>query len=162
MTGGRISEQLSLALWSEGMEDEYSAETALHRAGEAALIERFNDWNARTVDLPGVYFLQATEWLFRENRLARGCFPALGRNARLSDIEAPTFVLAAADDEIVALPQAVAAKSLCRGTSVTVRVVPGRHLSLFMGRRTLGGAWRDIARWLGQGDSGAAGSRKRR
>ncbi len=92
----------------------------------------------RTVDLPGVYFLEVAEWLFREKRLA----------ARLSDIQAPVFVLAAADDEIVALPQALAAKSLCRATSFAVRVEPGRHLSLFMGERTLGGAWRDIARWL--------------
>ena len=66
----------------------------------------------------------------------------------MSDIEAPMFVLAAADDEIVALPQALAAKSLCRATSVAVWVEPGRHLSLFMGQRTLGGAWREIARWL--------------
>jgi poly(3-hydroxybutyrate) depolymerase len=95
------------------------------------------------------------ERLFRENRLARGCFPALGRSARLSNIKAPMFVLAAAEDEIVALPQALAAKSLCRATSVAVRVEPGRHLSLFMGQRTLGGAWREIARWL-KGEAGGA------
>lgn len=108
-------------------------------------------WNARAIDLPGVFFLQATEWLFRENRLARDCFPALGRPARLSEIKAPIFVLAAADDEVVTLPQAVAAKSLCRGTSVAVRVEPGGHLSLFMGRKTLDGAWREIAHWLRRG-----------
>ena len=153
--GGRVSGPLSLIQWSRNTEEEYSAEAALQCAGDAALIERFNAWNARAVDLPGVYFLQTTEWLFRENRLARGCFPALGRPARLSDIEAPVFVLAAADDEVVALPQALAAESLCRATRVTVRVEPGRHLSLFMGRRTLAGAWRDIARWL-DGDSGGA------
>lgn len=124
--------------------------------------------DARTVDLPGVYFLQVAEWLFRENRLARGSFPALGRPARLSEIEAPIFVLAAADDEVVALPQAVAAKSPCRGTSVAVRVEPGGHLSLFMGRRTLDGAWREIARWLRQRtatahhDPALGGSRERR
>ncbi len=118
MTGGRISGALSLALWSQRMEDEYSAEAALQCAGDSALNERFHAWNARTVDLPGVYFIQAAEWLFRENRLARGCFPALGRPARLPNIEAPMFVLAAADDEIVALPQAVAAKSLCRAARV--------------------------------------------
>jgi poly(3-hydroxyalkanoate) synthetase len=153
LAGGRISGALSL-LWSR-MEDEYSAEAALQCAGDSALNERFDSWNARTVDLPGVFFLQVAEWFFRENRLARGCFPALGRPARLSDIEAPMFVLAAADDEIVALPQAVAAKSLCRATSVAVRVEPGRHLSLFMGQRTLGGAWREIARWLKSGAGGA-------
>ena len=157
LTGGRISGALSL-LWSR-MEDEYSAEAALQCAGDPALSERFHAWNARTVDLPGVFFLQVAEWLFRENRLARGCFPALGRPARLSDIEAPMFVLVAADDEIVALPQALAAKSLCGATSVEVRVEPGRHLSLFMGQRTLGGAWREIARWL---ESESGGYREKR
>ena len=155
VTGGRISGALSLALWSHRMDDEYSAEAALQSAGDSALNQRFDAWNARTVDLPGVYFLEVAEWLFRENRLARGCFPALGRPARLWDIEAPMFVLAAAEDEIVALPQALAAKSLCRATSVAVQVEPGRHLSLFMGQRTLGGAWRDIARWLKGGGGGA-------
>ena len=142
MIGGRTSGALSLAPWSQSVEDEYSAEAAVQCAGDSALNQRFDTWNTRTVDLRGAYFLQVVEWLFRENRLARGCFPALGRRARLSDIEAPMFVLAAGEDEIVALPQAVAAKSLCRATSVAVRVEPGRHLSLFMGQRTLEGAWR--------------------
>ncbi len=117
MTRGRISGALSLALWSQRMDDEYSAEAALQCAGDSALNERFDAWNVRTVDLPGVYFLEVAEWLFREKRLA----------ARLSDIQAPVFVLAAADDEIVALPQALAAKSLCRATSFAVRVEPGRR-----------------------------------
>src|SRR5208337_235630 len=71
MLGGRISGALSLALWSQRMEDEYSAEAALQCAGDSALNQRFDAWNARTVDLPGVYFLEVAEWLFRENRLAR-------------------------------------------------------------------------------------------
>ena len=52
MTGGRISGALSLALWSQRMEDEYSAEAALQCAGDSALNQRFDAWNARTVDLP--------------------------------------------------------------------------------------------------------------
>ncbi len=152
--GGRVSGPLSLALWSlQGVEVEYTAEIALQCTGDAALEARFNAWNARAVDLPGLYFRQAAEWLFRENRLARGRFPALGRPVRLSDIGSPVFVLAAEADEVVAVPQAIAAKTLCRSAHVDVRIEPGRHLSLFMGRRTLGGAWRDIARWL-EGDAG--------
>ncbi len=148
LAGGRVSGLLSRALWSDELSGEFNAEAALQCVGDAALVARFDDWNARTVDLPGAYFLQTAEWLFRENRLARDCFPALGRQVRLSNIVAPILVLAAADDEIVALPQATAVKSLCRATKVAVRVEPGRHLSLFMGRRTLGGAWPKIARWL--------------
>ncbi len=148
LSGGRVLGSLSYALWSDDLLQGFTAEAALQCADDPALTEKFNAWNARTVDLPGAYFLQTAEWIFRENRLARGAFPALGRASRLSDIEAPIFVLAAADDEIVALPQATAVKSLCSRTSVEIRIEPGRHLSLFMGRRTLATAWRDIACWL--------------
>jgi poly(3-hydroxyalkanoate) synthetase len=145
---------------------DFTAEAALQDVSDPALVEKFKAWDARTVDLPGAYFLQSTEWIFRENRLARGSFPSLGRQSPLSDISALIFVLAAADDEIVALPQATAVKSLCPGTRVEIRVEPGRHLSLFLGRRTLQTAWREIARWLTQSDaavrppSAAAGSRQ--
>jgi poly(3-hydroxyalkanoate) synthetase len=150
--GGMVSGALSLTFWSDDLLPEFTAEAALQGVGDAALVDKFNAWNERTVDLPGAYFVQTAEWIFRENRLARDCLPALGRLARLSGIEAPIFVLASADDEIVSLPQATAAKSLCRSTKVVVRIESGRHLSLFMGRRTLSTAWRDIAHWLNEAD----------
>jgi poly(3-hydroxyalkanoate) synthetase len=152
LSGGRVLGSLSHALWSNDLLQGFTAEAALQCAGDSALTAKFNAWNARTVDLPGAYFLQTAEWIFRENRLALGAFPALGRMSRLCNIEAPIFVLAAADDEIVALPQATAVKPLCTRTSVEIRVEPGQHLSLFMGRRTLATAWRDIARWLRRPD----------
>ncbi len=108
LSGGRVLGSLSYALWSDNLFQGFTAEAALQCADDPALTEKFDAWNARTVDLPGAYFLQTAEWIFRENRLARGIFPALGRQSRLYDIEAPIFVLAAADDEIVALPQATA------------------------------------------------------
>jgi poly(3-hydroxyalkanoate) synthetase len=153
LSGGRVLGSLSHALWSNDLLQGFTAEAALQCAGDSALTAKFNNaWNARTVDLPGAYFLQTAEWIFRENRLALGAFPALGRMSRLCNIAAPIFVLAAADDEIVALPQATAVKPLCTRTSVEIRVEPGQHLSLFMGRRTLSTAWRDIARWLRRPD----------
>jgi poly(3-hydroxyalkanoate) synthetase len=153
LSGGRVLGSLSHALWSDDVLHGFTAEAALQCVDDPALTEKFNAWNARTVNLPGPYFLQTAEWIFRENRLARGTFPAFGRQSPLSDITAPVFVLAAADDEIVALPQATAIKSLCTGTSVKVRIEPGEHLSLFMGRRTLATAWPDIARWLRRPDA---------
>ena len=162
LSDGRVLGSLSSALWSNDLLQGFTAEAALQRTDDPALIAKFNAWNARTVDLPGAYFLQTAEWIFRENRLACGLFPALGRLARLSDIEAPVFALAAADDEIVALPQATAVKALCTRTSVEIRIEPGQHLSLFMGRRTLDTAWRDIARWLRQPDPAARRPRSAR
>ncbi|MGH6798886.1 MAG: alpha/beta fold hydrolase, partial [Roseiarcus sp.] len=158
LAGGRVRGSLAYALWSDDLMQDFTAEAALQDVSDPALVEKFKAWDARTVDLPGAYFLQCTEWIFRQNRLARGSFPSLGRQSPLSDISAPIFVLAAADDEIVEVPQATAVRSLCAGTSVEIRVEPGRHLSLFMGRRTLDAAWRDIARWLTQSDAAVRSS----
>jgi hypothetical protein len=64
-----------------------------------------------------------------------------------------TFVLAAANDKGRGFAHATAIKSRCRTAIVAIRVEPG-HLSLFMGRRTLAGTWRDIAEWLKEDDAG--------
>jgi poly(3-hydroxyalkanoate) synthetase len=156
VAGGRVSGSLSFPLFSHNWPTEFTAEAALQDA-DPSIVEKFDAWNARTVDLPGAYFTQTAEWIFRENRLARGSFPALGRRVGLSGIGAPIFALAAADDEVVSLPQATAIKSRCRKTKVMVRVEPGGHLSLFMGRKTLRTAWREIARWLKEESTAAAG-----
>jgi poly(3-hydroxyalkanoate) synthetase len=150
LCGGRVSGSLPFSLAPDGQSPEYTAEAALQCAGEPAMMARFDAWDLRTVDLPGAYFMQTAEWIFRENRLARGCFPALGRLVALSSITAPIFVLAAADDEVVSPAQATAVGSLCRQTRVETRVEPGRHLSLFMGRKTVGAAWPEIGHWLGE------------
>ena len=147
LAGGRVSGAMSSALFGDYRSPEFNAEAALQGA-DASTVQKFDVWNSRTVDLPGAYFAQTAEWIFRENRLANGSFPALGREVGLADIAAPIFALAASDDEIVAPPQATAIDSKCRRAKVAVRVEPGRHLSLFMGRRTLRTVWRDIAHWL--------------
>lgn len=148
MSGGIVHGRISLAAWVEKAAEEYEAATSLQSEADGGLIQKFDAWNARTVNLPGAFFQETTEWLFRENRLARDCFPALGRLAGLSSIVAPTFVLAAAEDEVVPLAQATAMKTRGGASDVAVRVEPGRHLSLFMGYRTLAGAWREITDWL--------------
>ena len=155
--GGRVLGDLGYLLWSGRLSPEFNAEAALQGSDDAAVVQLFRDWNRRTVDLPGAYFVQTAEWIFRENRLARGSFRTLGRDVSLSSISAPIFVLAARDDEIVPPPQATAVEALCPQTRVTVRVEPGRHLSLFMGRRTIATAWRDIAGWLADGGTVAHG-----
>ncbi len=146
--GGLVPGAVSLALWAPGLSDEYRPEIALQVEGDEALKSRFAAWNARGMDLPGAYFLQTAEWLFRENRLADGGFPALGRDCRLADLHLPIFALAAEDDVIAPPPQVAAVARHCVRSTVTVRVAPGRHLSLFMGARTLKNEWREIAHWL--------------
>ena len=155
LTGGLVSGTMSSALFGDNWSPEFNAEAALQGA-DVFTVQKFEVWNSRTVDLPGVYFAQTAEWIFRENRLANGSFPALGREVGLAEIVAPIFALAASADAVVTPAQVTAVKSKCRRAKVAVRVEPGRHLSLFMGRRTLRTAWRDIAHWLGEEHAASA------
>ena len=73
----------------------------------------------------------------------------------------PVFLLAGADDIVVPRDQAFATARLL-GTPPAWRQQasePCGHLSLFMGRKALGHAWRRVARWLQAGIGDAAGTR---
>lgn len=148
MHGGRVLGRLALPVWTLGLDHRFDPAETLQRSDDGDLLRRAVAWNAYTVDLPGVYFLQTCEWLFRENRLARNLFPALGRRCDLRDIVCPLYVLVAAEDDVVAPEQALAAARLCTQATATTRIAPGKHLSLFLGRESLAGPWTDIASWL--------------
>ena len=77
-----------------------------------ALLDRFERWNRETLDLPGTYYLEVTDWIFRQNRIARGHFVALGRPVDLTDVKAPVFLLAAENDIVVPRDQALATAGL--------------------------------------------------
>jgi poly(3-hydroxybutyrate) depolymerase len=155
---GRVLGQHLLQLWAPPIErDEIQrilGETDAFGTTPPRLEQRFRDWYAWTVDLPGKYYLQVVEELFRANQLARKEFVALGRRIDFADLHCPVFLLAAKDDEIVAVDQLFAAEPLLTGAhgKVTKEIVPGIHLSLFMGKTTLSSAWPAVGRWLQQGD----------
>ena len=109
----------------------------------------FREWYAWTVDLPGSFFIEVVEKLYKRNELATGNFVALGQRIDLAKVKVPLFLLAARDDELVAPPQLFAAERLV-GTlrrSVHKATVPGRHVGLFMGKTVLEEVWPKIVRW---------------
>ncbi len=153
---GRVLGQRVLDLWDPALQGREGAAAlqlpAADDAGSAALLERFRVWYDTTVDLPGPYYHQVVSWLFKENRLAEGRFPALGRRIDLRDVRHPLFLLAARDDELVSFDQLMAAARLV-GTppmEIVTATEPCGHLGLFLGAKTLQGAWPAIARWLAQ------------
>jgi|ERR1019366_260301 len=119
-------------------------------AGYLAKRETFESWYENPIDLPGRWYLQVIVQLFKENRLAKGEFVGLGRKLKLRDITCPAYLLAGADDDITTPEQVLdAAKYL--GTAperITRKTVPGGHIGLFMGARTLHDHWPSIARWI--------------
>src|SRR5215472_14082605 len=105
------------------------------------LIALFREWYACPIDLPGTYYLQVVQRLYKDNQLATGRFVALGRSIDLSMVRGPIFLLAARDDEIVAPEQLLAARHLVGSEERQI-------LGLFMGATTLLRTWSKIARWL--------------
>jgi polyhydroxyalkanoate depolymerase len=112
--------------------------------------ETFDSWYENPLDLPGRWYLQAIEQIFKENRLAKGEFVGLGRTLNLRDIRCPTYLLAGAADDITTPDQVLdAAKHI--GTpkdKIAQETVPGGHIGLFMGARTLNEHWPSITRWI--------------
>ncbi|MDA9437273.1 alpha/beta fold hydrolase [Bradyrhizobium sp. CCBAU 51627] len=151
--GGNVSGDEMLHVWSKapGPDDiALALQRDLSDEEGAALLARFDRWNAETLNLPGTYYLQIVNWIFRENRIASGQFTALGRAIDLKDVKAPIFLLAGLDDDVVPATQALATASLV-GTApalIAAASEPSNHLGLFMGARTHAHAWPRIAEWL--------------
>jgi len=110
----------------------------------------FRDWYYWTLDLPGAYFLEVVDKLYKRNELATNSFIALGRKIDLNKLTAPIFLLAARDDELVAPAQLFSVERLVGTKPRNLRkaTAPCRHVGLFMGKRILEGVWPGIARWL--------------
>jgi poly(3-hydroxyalkanoate) synthetase len=115
------------------------------------LCDRFRQWYAETLNLPGVFYLQVVKWIFKENQIAERCFVALGQQVDLAQLRAPIFLLAAGDDEVVSVDQLFATTQLVGTPSYLLEKMtePCGHLSLFLGSRVLRGSWRKISHWLG-------------
>ena len=116
----------------------------------AALETAFRDWYAWTVDLPGSYFLETVEKLYKRNEIGAGTFVALGKQVDFKQIEVPLFLLAARHDELVTPPQLFAAERLVGTSPDNIRKLTAdcRHLGLFMGKRVLRETWPQIVDWL--------------
>jgi len=116
----------------------------------APLRARFEVWYRTVIDLPGRYYLQAVERLFRANELATGRFVALGQRVDLAAVRTPIYLLAASHDELVAPQQVLATEQLVATapSDLAKSVLPCGHFSLFMGRDVLAQTWPRIAAWL--------------
>ena len=112
--------------------------------------EAFSSWYENPIDLPGRWYLQAIDELFKQNRLAKGEFVGLGQRLSLHEIRCPLYLLAGDADDITPQEQVFAAERLV-GTparDIVKAVAPGGHIGLFMGSRPLREFWPRIAQWM--------------
>jgi poly(3-hydroxyalkanoate) synthetase len=112
--------------------------------------ETFASWYENPIDLPGRWYLQVIQQLFKENRLTKGTFIGLGRQLNLKNITCPIYLLAGESDDITTKEQVFDAIKYL-GTpqdKIIKQLAPGGHIGLFMGSRTLNDAWPTIAHWI--------------
>lgn len=161
---GLVSGRKMLKFWgppaieAENIRQLLETEEPIGSPAFARLEAAFRDWHAWTVDLPGKFFLETVERLYRANELASGNFQALGRRIDLARVKTPMFLVAARDDELVALPQLFAAERLV-GTDAHLigkAIAPCNHVGLFMGKSALQNVWPRVVHWLAQSDRVAA------
>jgi poly(3-hydroxyalkanoate) synthetase len=160
--GGRMRGKIMLAGWkSMNPEEQYLGkylELYQHIEDKNYIkrTEQFERWYENPIDLPGAYYLQAIQLLFKENRLAKGEFVGLGKLLSLKDIVCPVYLLAGAEDEITTKEQVFDAEKYL-GTpkaAITKKLASGGHIGLFMGAKTLTDCWPDIAHWVRYGGKG--------
>lgn len=153
---GRVLGGKMLGLWSPIAPSEDTIRELLqtHEAPDtrafASLADAYRRWHVSTIDLPGTYYLEVIDKLYRQNALARGCFVALGRTIDLSRLTTPLYLLAAAQDELVAPAQLMALQDHVGvpPEQIVTAIAPCRHLGLFMGTDTLKQYWPGVAGWL--------------
>ena len=154
--GGRMRGKVMLAGWKNMHPEEQYLKKYIdlyeHIADKCyiARTERFERWYENAIDLPGRYYLQAIEELFKANRFAKGEFIGLGRKLSLKDIKIPLYLLAGEADDITTSEQAFEAEHLV-GTphsAIVKKLAPGGHIGMFMGTKTLTGIWPEIGHWM--------------
>jgi poly(3-hydroxybutyrate) depolymerase len=159
--GGRMLGRAMLAGWKDMHPDKQYVDkyidlyAHIEDDGYVKRTEGFERWYENPIDLPGRYYLQAIEELFKKNRLAKGEFVGLGRKLDLKRIKVPVFLLAGDADDITTREQVFGAQRLL-GTparNITRKLAPGGHIGLFMGSNTLADTWPEIGRWIAQCDA---------
>ena len=156
--GGRMLGSYMLAGWKNMQPTEQYLEKYIdlyeHIENKSYIkrTEKFERWYENPIDLPGRYYLQAIEQLFKQNRFAKGQFDALGRTLNLKDINVPLYLLAGESDNITTREQVFNTETLVSTPhdQIQKKLVPGGHIGLFMGTNTLANAWPDIGRWIQQ------------
>jgi poly(3-hydroxybutyrate) depolymerase len=161
MGDGRVLGQRVLKFWgpetvnSKDIHQTLQTPEPIGSPAFAKLEAIFRDWHSWTVDLPGTYYLEVIERLYKRNELATGQFLALGQTIDLTKVRAPVFLLAARDDELVAPAQLFATERLV-GTAphkIHKEIAPCRHVGLFVGKAILNEYWPRIVRWIVDSDA---------
>ncbi len=126
--------------------------------GYVARFEKFERWYEYTLNLPGAWYLQVIQQLFKENQLARGQFVGLGKKLDLKAVTCPTYLIAGDRDDITPQAQVFNAEKLLgtKPSDIHKMLAHGGHIGLFMSSSALEQIWPKVARWMVEPAAGHA------
>ena len=109
----------------------------------------FRNWNSSTIDVPGTYYLEIIEKLYKRNELVTGVRRS-GTKDRSLPPAAPNLSSCGERRRSGCPEQLLAVERLVgtRPEHLRHEVAPSNHLGLFMGKRTLEEYWPRIVRWM--------------
>jgi polyhydroxyalkanoate synthase len=110
--------------------------------------QAFNDWANDFIPMPGRFFGELAQELYRENQLMKGQFRVGGELVKPSQIRVPVLVVAAAQDHIVPPSSARALMDITGSEDKEYVELPGGHISVFAGRQASRVLFPKIGSWL--------------
>ena len=114
-----------------------------------ARYEALRNWYRLNKDLAGPLYLEAVEWIFKKNLLARGRMRLRGHRVDLGAIRCPVRLVAGRQDHITPPAQVFALARLApRAASLRETTVDAGHIGVFMGRKALSEVWPELIRGL--------------
>jgi poly(3-hydroxyalkanoate) synthetase len=81
----------------------------------------------------------------------------LGRKIGLHNISCPAFLMAGEGDDITPAPQVFEADKKLGSPKhkIVKKLVPGGHIGLFMGSKTLKDSWPEVGKWIKETSPGS-------
>lgn len=105
---------------------------------------RFSEWYDYTQPLGGRMYLDVVAELFQENKLIEGRLEVLGRRVDLGFIYHPIYLVGGTRDDITPPAQLLAIREHVSSTFIQEELVDAGHIGVFMQKKVLNSAWKDI------------------
>lgn len=112
---------------------------------------RFENWYEFTQDLPGRFYLEIVEWIFKRNLLmAPDAIRLNGRGVDLREINCPVILMAGEKDHITPAPQLFALRNIIstRPDNIIEIHTKGGHIGTLMGNEALRDNWTTVNEML--------------
>lgn len=110
---------------------------------------RFENWYECTQNLPGRFYLEAVNWIFRNNDLVKpGKIKIDEKPVDFRNIKCPLVLLAGKKDDISPPAQTFAMDKYVNSKDIIKILSEGGHIGTLMGNKSLKENWTKIADWV--------------